>query len=322
MPGLGSSGSLLGMAIAAALGIQSLPQQSEFPSLVGPYLGQEPPGLTPDVFAPGIVTTNLHDDGAPIFSPDGKEVYFGITNGALSPDGQRFFFSANRHSKDPVDPAGSPIWQTTRRRRGWDEPVPVGDSLDIPGQEMFVQASDDGTLYFQVKDHPDDANDIYVSEFRGGRYLKPRVLGPPIGTAGWEQAPSPSPDGSYLAFTGRMRHDGADGLQRLYVTYRNADGSWTEPRELELDCPGYHPGGRFSRISPDGKYLFFTKFADTEGTGPEKSFSRKWDHELLGRKTAYEYNDADVFWVSTDIITRPGQSRTDPPSPSGIGSPG
>jgi len=355
----GSKGLLPVFVIAAALGAKSLPQQSDFPVLVGPYFGQEPPGLTPEVFAPGIVTTNLHDDGSPIFTPDGREVYFkiisgyapdyvvnlfvmrqdgsgkwsepelssltedfGITNGAFSPDGQRFFFTADRHAKDPVNPGLSAIRSTTRNQGGWDEPMPVGTKVDTPGQEMFVQASGDGTLYFQVKDHPEDPNDIYVSEFQGGRHLEPRALGPPIGTAGWEQAPSPSPDGSYLVFTGRMRQDQADGLQRLYVTCRNTNGSWTEPRELELDYPGYHPGGRFSRISPDGKYLFFTKFADTEATGAAKSFSRKWDHELLKNNPAYEFNDADVFWVSTDIITPPGQSRCGHPWPSENESPG
>lgn len=31
-------------------------QQSDFPKLTGPYLGQKPPGTTPEIFAPGIVS--------------------------------------------------------------------------------------------------------------------------------------------------------------------------------------------------------------------------------------------------------------------------
>ena len=30
--------------------------QEEWPTLSGPYLGQEPPGTTPAVFAPGLIT--------------------------------------------------------------------------------------------------------------------------------------------------------------------------------------------------------------------------------------------------------------------------
>jgi len=32
-------------------------QRDEFPILKGRYLGQKPPGMTPEVFAPGIVST-------------------------------------------------------------------------------------------------------------------------------------------------------------------------------------------------------------------------------------------------------------------------
>jgi len=32
-----------------------------FPVLKGPYLGQNPPGMTPEVFAPGIISTDATD---------------------------------------------------------------------------------------------------------------------------------------------------------------------------------------------------------------------------------------------------------------------
>ena len=38
--------------------------RDELPILQGPYLGQKPPGLTPEVFAPGIVSTEHHEWGA------------------------------------------------------------------------------------------------------------------------------------------------------------------------------------------------------------------------------------------------------------------
>lgn len=41
----------------------------------GPYFGQKPPGTTPQIFAPGIVSTDAHEFGCS-FSPDGKEFYF------------------------------------------------------------------------------------------------------------------------------------------------------------------------------------------------------------------------------------------------------
>ena len=47
--------------------------------LTGPYLGQKPPGLTPEPFAPGIVSTDDWQVNG-VFTPDMKEFYF-VTKG-------------------------------------------------------------------------------------------------------------------------------------------------------------------------------------------------------------------------------------------------
>jgi hypothetical protein len=51
-------------------------QHNDFLKLTGPYLGQKPPGMTPELFAPGILSTVAHEHSSPSFSPDGKEVYY------------------------------------------------------------------------------------------------------------------------------------------------------------------------------------------------------------------------------------------------------
>ena len=50
-------------------------RKDDFSLLKGPYLGQKPPGMTPEIFAPGIISTNL-DERIAAFTPDGKEFYF------------------------------------------------------------------------------------------------------------------------------------------------------------------------------------------------------------------------------------------------------
>lgn len=37
-----------------------LTSKEDFPVLKGPYLGQKPPGVKPEIFAPGIVSTKDH----------------------------------------------------------------------------------------------------------------------------------------------------------------------------------------------------------------------------------------------------------------------
>jgi hypothetical protein len=51
-------------------------QPNDFPKLKGPYLGQKPPGMTPEIFAPGIVSSPEFIDFKGAFSPDGREYYF------------------------------------------------------------------------------------------------------------------------------------------------------------------------------------------------------------------------------------------------------
>jgi len=50
-------------------------QQTDFPKLTGPYLGQKPPGMTPELFGPGIVSKE-GIQGKLFITPDGKYLFF------------------------------------------------------------------------------------------------------------------------------------------------------------------------------------------------------------------------------------------------------
>lgn len=50
-------------------------QQNVIPQLKGPYPGQESPGMTPEMFAPGIISRpGYSEHSAALFTPDAKEV--------------------------------------------------------------------------------------------------------------------------------------------------------------------------------------------------------------------------------------------------------
>jgi len=60
----------------------------EFTDLKGDYLGLKPPGLLPEVFAPGIGSdTSWREHCQVAFSPDGKYLFF-----MRHPLGQDFFW--------------------------------------------------------------------------------------------------------------------------------------------------------------------------------------------------------------------------------------
>jgi hypothetical protein len=62
--------------------------------LEGPYIGQTPPDLTPEVFAPRIVSTE-HRDWGGSFTPDMKEYYFSRRNSKSGKNTTVIFKSEN-----------------------------------------------------------------------------------------------------------------------------------------------------------------------------------------------------------------------------------
>ncbi|MBE0655504.1 MAG: hypothetical protein IH594_17005, partial [Bacteroidales bacterium] len=66
---------LILISFVVAVALTTVAQQSDFSKLRGPYLGQNPPGLTPEIFAPGIISTEQFEFGG-TFSPDGTEFFF------------------------------------------------------------------------------------------------------------------------------------------------------------------------------------------------------------------------------------------------------
>ncbi len=49
-----------------AMAKENTKDKSDFPVLTGFYLGQNPPGLTPEIFAPGIISANSGQTDHPI----------------------------------------------------------------------------------------------------------------------------------------------------------------------------------------------------------------------------------------------------------------
>ena len=86
--------------------------------------------------------------------------------------------------------------------------------------------------------------------------------------------PGVAPDESFMVFTA-IRPEGL-GSTDLYLTLRRADGAWTKARNLGSKInSGYFEFG--ARISPDKKYMFFTR-------------SNGW-YENQYRDTS------DIYWV-------------------------
>lgn len=243
-----------------------------------PYLGQALPDAEPRTFANGIINGELHS--APVFSPDGKAVYWSayddngsytnalrMVNGNwntlnrlelipgidtysdpfISPDGTRLFFIATAQIM-----AGSPvkenIWVADRAGDSWGEARPLPAIINDLHIHWSFSAALNGDLYFAAGE--DGFNDLYVSRFVAGRYTEPEKLAAPVNTFGeFELTPAIAPDASYLLFS---RMPTLSGIPRLYITYALPGGTWSEPALVENAGYALAP-----TLSPDGKYVFY-----------------------------------------------------------------
>ncbi len=271
-------------ALLIAKGAEDKPIQ--FPVLEGDYMGQKPPGETPELFAPGIVSSIWGLHSAAAFSPDGNIVMWApmitipgkiySTGGILmserknnrwtaphfapfpgdgegdvpffSPDGKRVYFMSAKELPGVPQSGKERIWYVDRTEDGWSESKAVDPSVNDYPHHWQISVDADHTIYFSssIPDGYGEA-DIYCAKLVDGKWQKPQNLGPPISTDKGEGMPFIAADGSYLLFS--RTYD-------LYISYRKEDGGWTEPVNLGVPinssaieiCP---------IVSPDGKYLFF-----------------------------------------------------------------
>lgn len=284
---------LIGLVFLISVFSWNWAQNERFPVLKGEYLGQKPPGTTPEIFAPGIVSTPQGEFNA-AFSPDGKEFYFSVNEPSgretmkfmmrqnnqwtpprpapfvsrqndcdpfFSPDGRRLYFISTRPKKNRTDSRDWDIWYVERTVADWSEPINIGPPVNSDVDEYYVSLTKDGTIYFASNRAGGLGSfDIYRSRFVDGQYAKPENLGAAINTKYLEHDPFIAPDESYILFTSVDR-PGGFGRGDLYISSRRNDGTWSEAKNLgkDFNTSGYD----FCPIvSPDGKYFFFTKRGD------------------------------------------------------------
>ncbi|HJT97061.1 MAG TPA: hypothetical protein VJ696_02000 [Rhodanobacteraceae bacterium] len=278
---------------------------------------------------PGVIST-ADDESHPTFTPDGSTLYFlknsptfnhwtivtsrfehgrwntpevapfsGRYNDAdvfFAKDGSLFFIS-NRPF-DGKEHADNDIWVMRKAKSGWAEPERIAE-VSSPRNEWFPTVADNGTLYFGSSglEGGFGATDLWRSRLVDGHYAKPENLGPTINTAGSDTEAWIAPDESYLVFSSNGRKD-TRGADDIYVSWRNQDGSWGEPRNLgdAVNSAGSEYG---AKPSPDGKYLFFCSnrgFSD-------KALDRRLDYAELAAKLHAPGNGLnDIYQVDIGVL--------------------
>ena len=278
-------------------------QNKDFPI---DYFGQTPPGDSVVIFAPGIVSLTDSFTNGITFSPKGNECCYARYDGKywtwgtifyakfennkwsdfrpapftdstqyfdilpiISPDGQKFLFSSARPSRpyNLVD-----LWMCKQTGGGWGKPIRLDSAINNPNDdESFSSIASNGNIYF----NKDLTNSIWFSSCTNGIYSKAVKVSEPINSKYGAGSAFISPDESYIIFAS-IRPEGY-GERDLYISFKKANGAWTEPQNLGPKING-PTDDVCPRISPDKKYLFFTK-------GVKREYST-------------------IYWVSTSFIAK------------------
>jgi len=287
--------SLAGLLMLSAL-LFSCSGEKELLNLKGQYLGQKPPGMIPELFAPGIVSTSGDEINA-VFSPDGKTLYFSRdsrsnlskagkdytiyymkeTSGgwtipekvpfageymnadmALSSDGSQLFYCSDR----PLAAGGArkpdaDIWTVDVLADGWSEPRNLGPEINSDSNEWYPCLAENGTLYFSSsREGGKGKSDLYCAKLVNGIYQKAEPLKGDVNTIYREGDVFIAPDESYLITVSSDRPD-TFGMGDLYISFRNQKDEWSEA--VNLGKPLNTEAHDYCpMVSPDGKYLFYS----------------------------------------------------------------
>ncbi|WP_282079149.1 hypothetical protein [Aquimarina algiphila] len=254
-----------------------------------PYLGQKPPGLIPEPFAPGIVTTADWEVSG-VFTPDIREFYF-IRESKETKKQELvvFQYQNNEWQESVVSPrVGTPFiapdGMTMHLGRKYRERTETGDwselkKLDPSFEEiqiMRLTASSKGTYVFDEIGMPNGDGVIRYSRLIDEKREKPKPFGKEINTGRMNAHPFIAPDESYLIWDGER--DSGYGDSDLYISFQQQDGSWGAAINLgdKVNTEGWEA---VACVTPDGKYLFFNRNMNPEN-----------------------YDNVDIFWVDAQII--------------------
>ena len=264
---------VIGSGIATA-------DEGDSSALSGPYLGQTVPGLTAELFAPGVVSVTGRYEFALSFAPAGDRVLFtvqtadedvmvlhsrqvnghwtkpesvSLAHGAhademeafFSPDGKQVYFAPYDEGMDVR------IWQVTVDGDNWINPAPLtGAIAEQPA--FYPTLTSDETLYYTniAERRP------YVSRLGDDGTWSAQAVAVEFGGHVFV-----SPDQSFLLLDAKA--DDSLGHADIYVAFSTGEYSWSKPVNLGPDvnsefiesCPS---------LSADGKYLFFSRY-DEDG---------------------------------------------------------
>ncbi|MGW9684547.1 hypothetical protein [Flagellimonas sp. 2504JD1-5] len=258
-------------------------KEKEQPTKEVSYFGQTPPGATAELFAPGTVSVNGRYEYAVSFSPNMDELYFSgnrdngiqyvftskLEGNQWTPLQKANFTKGNKKNEFEafVDPNGDKlffaaydsifsdekIWRADRLKNGWGE-AKVLDSPINDDIVFYPNTAANGDMYYTSI----SKWKMFYAPNKNGSYPKAHELDIAYGAHGFI---SPSQD--FILVDAQKDNDKTKDRD-IHICFREKDGTWSQPINLGPSvnsdftetCPS---------ITPDGKYLFFSRYNEENG---------------------------------------------------------
>ncbi|PLW96734.1 MAG: hypothetical protein C0593_10685 [Marinilabiliales bacterium] len=173
-------------------------------------------------------------NGGPVFSPDGKRLYF---------------YSVDR----PGGLGRMDTWYVERINDTWSAPVNAGEPYNSSGSDWTPIFTSNGMAYKNFRttiryhyEQDQFSNPDTIVIYSGFRPIFPIYV---------------SPDESYVIFDSFEKDNFGD--LDLYISFKNTDGKWGNPVNMGKKI-NTEAGERFPMVSPDGKYFFFMRHTETQ----------------------------------------------------------
>lgn len=166
---------------------------------------------------PEIVSfSGKYPDIDPIFSPDGKRIYF---------------TSRRPLDENATERKDTNLWYAEVLGNGFSMPQHVGLSINTEKNQYYNSVSKNSSIFFHSGSEESNSNDIFQANWKGERYVV-TVLDSAINTRYSESDPYISPDEDYIIFT--SDRPGGYGGNDLYISF-SKDGKWGKPVNLGND---------------------------------------------------------------------------------------
>ncbi|MFC2136012.1 hypothetical protein ACFLTH_15460, partial [Bacteroidota bacterium] len=258
---------------------------------MGIHFDQNPPGMTPEIFAPGILSTEENVEQEPVFSSDGKMLFYTtrfeeeeyvtmymireketwsdplgplyidglkVRYPSVSHDSKKLFFVyVQEIEKNNKKSFNSDIYFAKIVSPGhFGKPEKMNPIINSEYNENHPSIADSGNLYFYSDIEAGFGGaDIYRSVMVDGNYTAAENLGENVNSQSNEFNPFIAADESYIIFNSMNsgKSNAKPPNSDLFISFRNEDGSWSKAKNMG-SAINSEASELKATVSPDGRF--------------------------------------------------------------------